>query len=159
MVHLHAEQLVLPFHVGHTLYRVYGLIRCAPEQLTLEFQTVENVLGLVRGRIRQIQIPWQELSEISLQPRRWGGANLRLSTLQLQTLRKFPGALQGTCRLQIRRADLALAEQWFHLLELHQAQWQLQQFDKPQPESPVTPGKLQQVQQIWEDVRSLLQKS
>lgn len=40
------DTLIVPFERSFMLYRVAGLIRAEAQGLTIEFQTVENILGL-----------------------------------------------------------------------------------------------------------------
>jgi len=154
------DLLALPFHVHHTFYRVYGLLRLEHDHLALEFQSRENVLGLIRGPIRNITVPLDEIADLTLGKGLWGGRNLRLRTFRLQVLRKFPGALQGCCQLSIRRVDASLAEQLVNTVELQRAERHLRWLENPEPSvlSQEARSRIEQVQQIWSEVKGLLQK-
>lgn len=153
-----SELLILPFHVNHTLYRVYGLLRLEPGQLVLEFQSVENILGLIRGRIRTVRLPLRNLDAIQLEKGFWGGRNLSLRTRSLESLRKFPGAYQGLCSLHIRRADSLLAENLVSLVDLRLAEGRFEDLNPPSKVRalPFSDDKVEQLRQLWQGLKDLL---
>lgn len=151
------ETLTVPFHVSHTLYRVHGLLRLEFDQLVLEFQSVENVLGLIRGPIRTLTLRFAEIDDIHLEKGFWGGRHLIVRTRHLKTLNKFPGSYQGSCVLQIRRGNTFLAEQIASQLALKLAEAQLDALNNPDAYQALPPAqnKLEQAQILWNNLKDL----
>lgn len=151
------ERITLPFHINHTLFRVYGLLRLEERVLVLEFQRVENVLGLLRGCIRSVEVPYRELDSVELIKAMWGGRLMRLRCFRLQALRKVPRALQGVAELRIRRSDSVLAESFAAQLELELAQDRLAQLDEPARSLPSPENKVHKLQAAWTQLKTLVQ--
>lgn len=131
------DTLIVPFERSFMLYRVAGLIRAESQGLTIEFQTVENILGLVRSRARSLFVPYRDLVELRLLPHRLRAAELQIQTRNLQALRKLPGSLQGRYLCRIRRRDLFQAEMLVSQIELGLAQDRIQRLENPEPEQPL----------------------
>lgn len=112
------DKIALPFHIRHAFFRVHGLLRIEPKALIMEFQTTENVVGLIKSRIKTRQIPLKHLSDTQLVKGPLGGQKLLLQTLYLESFKGLPTAKEGRCVLSIRRGDKPLAEQWHSQLEL-----------------------------------------
>lgn len=121
----------VPFRAGHTWYRVFGLLRVRQRSLLIEFQTLENILGLVKSRIRHIEIPISEMASAAFEPHFFRGGELILRALSLKTFQKFPGSLQGVCHLRVARRDRALAEDLVVQLQLRMAEVQLERMEGP----------------------------
>ncbi|PKL77086.1 MAG: hypothetical protein CVV27_06965 [Candidatus Melainabacteria bacterium HGW-Melainabacteria-1] len=149
------ELIALPFHVGHTFYFVHGLLRLEPGRLVIECQPVENVLGLIRGPMRTVEIPLRELADVALDKGPFGSRILSLRTLYLHTLRRFPGAVEGVCRLRIRRAHALLADDLASRLQLILSEDSLQQMDEPLSQ-PQPETKVEQLLKVWDGIRGLL---
>lgn len=154
------ELYALPFHVSHALYRVHGLLRLESDRLVIECQPVENILGLVRGPLRVIEVPFLEVAEISLGKGPLGGKLLSLRTFYLQTLRRFPGAHEGEVQLRIRRTHVQLAEDFVNRVELELTEASLRHLEASQnpslPPPPLT--RAEQVLQIWDGIKALMKK-
>ncbi|PIQ23362.1 hypothetical protein COW36_08445 [bacterium (Candidatus Blackallbacteria) CG17_big_fil_post_rev_8_21_14_2_50_48_46] len=131
------ENLVLPFERSFMLYKVYGLMRPEYQGLVLEFQTVENILGLMRSKGQSLFIPWREILEIRLLPHRLRSPELLLQTRSLKVLRKLPGSLQGRYTCRLHRRDRNQAEYFVAQVELHLTELRIQELENPQPETPL----------------------
>jgi hypothetical protein len=127
----HSEHLVVPFERTFLLYRVCGLLRVEAQGLCLEFQTLENLLGVMRSRVRQVQIRWCDLSSFTLVLHRLRGAEIQIQTRHLKALKGLPGSLQGRYHCFVRRRDRALAEELVLQVELALSAERLRQLNTP----------------------------
>lgn len=154
----YSNLISLPFRVRHTLYGVHGLLRLEPGYLIIECQVVENVLGLIRGPMRQLEIPLLELADVSLHKNRTGGRVLSLQTLYLPTLRNFPGAHEGHCQLLIRRQHAALADEFSSRLELEFSEAHLRRLEGAEPRylPPSAETRLEQLLKLWDGLKGLI---
>jgi hypothetical protein len=91
----------------------HGLIRDEGDQLSLEFQVQDGVLGVFKSGIRQVSIPLAELASVSLQ-RTWFGLCNRLviQVAHMDRVKDVPGMTQGRITLGIARKDREAARQF-----------------------------------------------
>ena len=160
---MNPDLIALPFYVSQVLYKVYGLMRLESDQLIIEYQTVENVLGLVRGPMRKAAIPLREIAEVSLSKGNFGSRQICLRLLYLHSLRKFPGVYDGFCQLRIRRAHALLAEEFVSRLELLLSEEVLRQLENPgggyyHQQQQLSSGetKIEHLHKVWEGIKGLL---
>jgi hypothetical protein len=130
------DTLIVPFERSFTLYRVAGLLRAEAQGLTIEYQAVENILGLGRSRARSLFVPYRDLVTLRLLPHRLRSAELLIQTRNLQALRKLPGSLQGRYICRIRRHDLPQAELLVSQLELGLSQERIDRLENPDAVRP-----------------------
>lgn len=157
---MNPDLIALPFYLSRVLYKVYGLMRLEPGLLIIEYQTVENVIGLGRGSMRKLAIPLREIAEASLSKGPFGSRQLCLRVLYLHSLRKFPGAYDGVCQLRVRRAHALLAEDFVSRLELLLSEEVLRQLENPGGSAyhqlPEGETKIEHLQKVWEGIKGLL---
>lgn len=154
----YSDLISLPFHVSHALYRVHGLLRLEADRLVIECHPVENVIGLIRGSVRTIDVPFLQVAEIHLGKGPRGNRTLALRTFYLQTLRRFPGAHEGEIQLRIRRNHVQLAEDFVNRLELELTSASLRHLDgeKAPPLPPGPETRFEQLLKVWDGIKGLL---
>ena len=87
-----------------------GLVSLAGACLRLEYQLKDGVLGVVKSKVRELEIPLADLASIDV-VRGWlGGCKIVLQARSMQALQKVPGMAQGRVELIVDRADRAAAE-------------------------------------------------
>lgn len=150
------DRLTLPFQIKRPLFRVYGLMRLEENTLVLEFQNMENVLGMFRGRIRKVLVPYHELDTVALRKAFLGGRALTLRCFHLRSLNKVPCAVQGVVELRVRRVDSELADGFVAQLELALAQDRLRQLEDPPPAIEAPESKIQKLQAAWSSFKALM---
>ncbi len=161
---MNPELISLPFYVSQVLYRVYGLLRLESGRLVIEYQTVENIVGMVRGPLRSVSIPLREIASVDLNKASFGGRQLDLRLLYLHSLRKFPGVYDGVCQLRIRRNNVLLAQEFVNRLELLLSEEALRQLENPRlnyaesqiPYQQLPESKIEHLQKVWEGIKGLL---
>jgi hypothetical protein len=107
----------LPFKIGEIYAgfgECHGLLRDEGEHLTIEFQVQDSVAGVLKSKIRHVQIPLDEIVSLTLTKgwlgTSWLGVKVAIQTSRLETLKDVPGASQGRIELSIARKDVEAAE-------------------------------------------------
>ncbi len=109
----HLRRLRVPFTIGH-LYAGFatasGCLGFNGQQLTLEYQVQDDIVGYVSSGWKQVAIPLAEIMTVEVH-RSWLGLSLsiELSTYQLSALQEVPRSQQGRARLHVARRDAPLA--------------------------------------------------
>jgi hypothetical protein len=107
----------LPFTIGEIyagLGECHGLLRDEGEHLTIEFQVQDSIAGVLKSKVRQVQIPLDEIVSLTLTKgwlgTSWLGVKVVIKTSRLETVKGVPGASQGRVELGIGRKDVETAE-------------------------------------------------
>ena len=105
----------VPYHYDELyggLADCQGLIRLDDKDLCLEFQVKDNIVGVLKGSVKEIRIAIRELSSVRLE-RRWFGLvnKLLIQANRLEPVQDVPGMNQGRLVLGIARRDRFAAEQ------------------------------------------------
>jgi hypothetical protein len=79
---------------------VHGLARIEPEYLLLEFRTT-HLMGLLRTGVREIRIPWREITETAFDYRLLY-STVRCRLRSLKPLSDIPGVKGATLSLRVR---------------------------------------------------------
>lgn len=156
---MHDDLIALPFHAPHMFYNVHGLLRLEPGRLVIECEPIENVFGFFRGNLRRVEIPVGDLAEVSLSKGKFGITHLCLRTYSLQSLRRFPGALEGVCQLRVRRSHALLAADLASRLELMISEESLRRLQQPADAPPLLPPpetKVEHLLKVWDGIKGLL---
>jgi hypothetical protein len=113
---------VVPFELGSlygNLANAHGLMRIEDNQLCLEFQVQDSLVGLLKSGVKQARIPRGELASVTLQ-RSWFGLCTRLviQVTRMETVQDIPGMSQGRLVLSIARKDREAAARLVTALEV-----------------------------------------
>ncbi len=99
-----------------------GLLRDEGEYITIEFQTVDTVAGILKSGIRQVRVPLKDLTAVTLTKgwlgTSWMGVTIVLQAARIETLKDVPGMIQGRVELSVARKDRDAAERF--VADLHQ---------------------------------------
>ncbi len=99
-----------------------GLLLDEGEHLTLEFQIVDSVAGVLKSGVRQVRIPLKDLASVTLTKgwlgNTWMGVTIVLQAARIETLKDAPGMSQGRVELSVARKDRDIAERF--VADLHQ---------------------------------------
>lgn len=88
----------------------HGSLRLLGDGLQLEYQGREGFLGLLKGGVREVMIPWTGLMELKLR-RYWLVKRLHLVVQSSRYLEGVPGATGSQVRLAVERKHRELAQQ------------------------------------------------
>jgi len=107
---------------------VEGVARCEDEVLILEFQTQDSLVGLLKSKVKTIQIPLQALAAIHFQQKLFTAfVTLRVHSMRL--VQDIPGSCQGEGRLHVARKHRKVAHAFVTELGLRRAEQQLRRLD------------------------------
>ena len=79
-----------------------GLLFIEEDQLIIEHQTVDSVVGIIKSGIKRTEIKLGEIAQAKLQPKFWS-SELMLQGRSLRTFRHLPGSSAGTLYLKINK--------------------------------------------------------
>lgn len=88
----------------------HGALRLLPEGLQLEFQAREGFLGLLKGGVKEVSIPWSGLMDLKLKAG-WFTTRMRLVVKSVRSLDGVPGAVGSQVLLGVERKHRPLARQ------------------------------------------------
>lgn len=87
-----------------------GLMTLRDDHLSFEFQTSDSLAGLIRSKVKRIEVPLSEIAEITWKRGLFGG-RLRVAFTSMQRVSAFPRSESNTVLFEIARHDRAKADQ------------------------------------------------
>ena len=124
--------LSLPFSIDDLysgLARVDGLLRLKDDQLLIEFQKQDNLMGIFKGNSQSRTIPLRQIFKVELKSS-WFGRSLLLRPTTLSAFQGIPGADEGELKLKFKKRDLELAKDLVSHLNLRLSEIRLQDMDE-----------------------------
>jgi len=121
----------IPFHIKdlyHGLGEITGRLRCADGVLLLEYRMKDAVFGVLRGRVRELRIPFTDVEEIEFHDG-WFRKRIAIRTRSISSFADIPGAEDGVLLLRIARRDAMRARAGISHLKLLHAEQQLRSLD------------------------------
>lgn len=79
-----------------------GILSVEGTDLRLEFQTADNVLGLLKSGVREVRLPLNKIEEIAFR-KRWFGCSLVIRVAEMQGASEVPNFRQGEILLSIAK--------------------------------------------------------
>ncbi|MEM7012742.1 MAG: hypothetical protein AAF585_14805 [Verrucomicrobiota bacterium] len=98
---------MLSFKISDThggLAKSEGLIKAEDEQLLVEFQTSDNIAGVIKSDVKKIAIPFEDIAEIDWK-RGFFGGKLFLEFKSMDWLASFPRTHDNRAVLEISRRN------------------------------------------------------
>jgi len=100
---------VVPFELEHSyggLAQTHGLVSSTDAHLSVQFQSRDALMGVIKTGINQIKIPLQEIASIGVRKSWLGLVNeLEIQVSNMQSVAALPGMTQGRLVLSIARRD------------------------------------------------------
>lgn len=121
------------------LAECHGSLRLLTEGLQLEFRGRDGLLGLFKGGIKEVTVPWAGVVDLKLR-RVWFVTRLFLIVSSARYLENVPGATGSQVRLAIERKYVALARQLVFAVNLRLCEQQIQSAVPPRPTPPSSTG-------------------
>jgi len=106
-----------------------GLLKLAKEQLELEFEVKDAILGLIKSGVKDAVIPFSELKSIEFK-KGWFSTKIILEGTSMKTFNELPGSELATCTLKVKRKHREDAERLISQARLQLSEYKLDQFDK-----------------------------
>jgi hypothetical protein len=122
----------LPFYLDDLysgLARLSGLIRIEGDYLRLEFQTQDNLIGVIKGNSRTKFISLRDIFKVELKSS-WFSRLLVIRPSTLQALDGIPGADESELKLKFKRRDLEIAKHLVSQLNLRISEIRLEDLDE-----------------------------
>jgi len=117
----------VPFTIGD-LYggfgECHGLLREEGENLCFEFQTKDNIAGIIKSGVRHVRVPIRDLVSVTLTKGwlgiTWLGVKIVIQSSDLKSLQGVPGMSGGRVELSVARKDCGAAERF--VADLHESE-------------------------------------
>jgi len=103
----------LPFVITELysgLATVQGLVSLEQDDLILEFQIKDGLVGVLKSQVREVRVPLRELEAITLE-KKWLSLGLVLKAYRIRTLLDIPSSEAGRVVLKLTKRDEAVAIQ------------------------------------------------
>lgn len=123
------ERKSLPFKITGTyegFAETEGLLRLDGTNITLQFQTVDAVFGMMKSGVRNISIALDELETIEFIKRFWG-THVLMHINRLDLVQQLPSQSSNQIKLKIARGDRELAEDMVRAIRLKQSEYEYDQ--------------------------------
>jgi len=121
----------IPFRIKNLNYglaEARGLLHIGDDELILELESQDTVVGLIKSELKEVVIPFEDLEEINYKTG-WIGAKIEIVGKSMKVMNDLPGADHGTATLHIRRRDREKAERVLSRARLELSEFKLKQLD------------------------------
>lgn len=121
----------LPFSIDDLysgLARVNGLLSLEKDEVVMEFQTQDNIVGVLKGRTGTARIPVRELYEVEVKTS-WLSRFLIIRPSSLTWLERIPGADESQLKLKFKKRDLQSAKEIASYLNLRISEIRLEEME------------------------------
>ena len=121
----------IPFRIKNLNYglaEARGLLHIGEDELILELESQDTVVGLIKSDLKEITIPFEDVEEINYKPG-WFGAKIEVVGKSMKVMNDLPGSNHGTAKLHIRRRDKKTAERVLSRARLELSEFKLKQLE------------------------------
>ena len=104
--------LHVPFRIPSLyadLAEAEGIVSIERDALSLEIQTKDAIVGIIKSSVREINIPFSELREVLFESR-WFSSQLIVRGRKMSVLSKIPGCERGELILKISKKHKVAAQ-------------------------------------------------
>jgi hypothetical protein len=110
------------------LARVNGLMSLTRDELVLEFQTQDNLVGIFKGRSGTIRIPIRDLYQAEVKSS-WFSRFLIIRPKTLSAIANIPGADDSELKVKFKKRDLSSAKEIVSFLNLRISEIRLEEME------------------------------
>ncbi|MDZ7758385.1 hypothetical protein [Rhodohalobacter sp.] len=121
----------IPFRIKNLNYglaEARGLLHIGDDELILELESQDTVVGLIKSELKEIIIPFEDVEEINYKAG-WIGAKIELVGKSMKVMNDLPGADHGSATLHIRRRDRDKAKRVLSHARLELSEFKLKQIE------------------------------
>ena len=125
------DRLSLPFTIPdlyHGLAHAIGRLRLDQEGIVLEYRIADAVLGILKSRVHETHIPFDEIESIQFK-NGWFRKRIFIQTYSLHSQAAIPGGDDGVIRLKVTRHDKERALEVISRINLHISESRLERMD------------------------------
>jgi hypothetical protein len=113
-------RISIPFTLA-SLYQglaeAHGRAHVDEHGLNIEYRVEDAVFGIVKSRVRELHIPFEEIDDVEFRDR-WWGRRLIFHLHSLHSAADFPGSKAGRIMLKIERVHRQRAREFLSFLSL-----------------------------------------
>jgi hypothetical protein len=100
-----------------------GFLSIDKAELKLEFQTSDNILGLLKSGVREVRVPLDKIEEISFRKswkpwKRWGGCSMIIQVSEMRGASEVPNFKHGEIALTIATRDSQAASDFVSAIQI-----------------------------------------
>lgn len=105
-----ADDGIVGFTLGDPmgLTETKGLVSLEDNNLLIEYQTLDSMLGVWKSRVKVVEVPLADITTVRLERKLWS-MDLVVQGKNMRALRNAPGSVGGTLRLKINRQSQTAA--------------------------------------------------
>lgn len=110
----------IPFKIPdvyHGLAESHGVLRLTSNGVHIEYQTKDSVLGLLKSKLHQVQIPFSKISELNFK-RKVFTSTLTMRLSHLEAILSIPNQESGTVKFRIPKTHINEAEEFVSLVKI-----------------------------------------
>lgn len=118
---------IIPFKIATTemnLSESTGILRFEQNQIELEFQTIDAVLGLIKSQVKTVSLSLSEIQEVKLN-KGWLSDKLWIQAKRMKSFEQFPGSKQGSVSLTVKKLHRKDVEYLVSAINLKLSEWRL----------------------------------
>ncbi|NGP78051.1 hypothetical protein G3570_15485 [Balneolaceae bacterium YR4-1] len=115
--------------INNGFQQAEGLLKVNKEQLELEFEVKDSILGVIKSGLKETVIPFSELKSIEFK-KGWFSTKIILNGTSMKTFKDLPGSELASCTLKVKRKHRDEAETLISQARLQLSEYKLDQFDK-----------------------------
>lgn len=115
--------------INNGFQQAEGLLKVNKEQLELEFEVKDSILGVIKSGLKETVIPFSELKSIEFK-KGWFSTKIILNGTSMKTFKDLPGSELASCTLKVKRKHRDEAESLISQARLQLSEYKLDQFDK-----------------------------
>lgn len=122
----------VPFTIPEINYgfqQAEGLLKLGKEQLELEFEVKDAILGIIKSGVEEVVIPFSDLNAMNFKTG-WFSAKIILEGTSMKVFRDLPGTELATCTLKVKRKHRDEAENLMSRARLQFSEYKLDRFDE-----------------------------
>lgn len=113
------------------LVTLQGIMNVDEHKMSLEFQSKDNLLRVIKFKERRLEMPYSQIQRVSLK-QTWFSTRFLIQVNSLQLLEQFPGAKNGTITLTVEKKNRQLAKEIESYVNLRLSEIRLASLDTDQ---------------------------
>lgn len=126
---MYEDDFMIPFKIhgvnaGFT--EVDGLLKIEKDRLSLEFESADAIIGIVKSDLKEVTIPFESIKKVEF-VKKWFSAQIFIYTRNIAALKDVPGSKSGMVRLSIKRNQKREAMNFNSHLQLVLSEFKLKQ--------------------------------
>lgn len=115
--------------INNGFQQAEGLLKVSKDQLELEFEVKDAILGVIKSGVKDAVIPFSDLKSIDFK-KGWFTTKIILNGTSMKTFKDLPGSELASCTLKVKRKHRDEAESLISQARLQLSEYKLDQLDK-----------------------------